>query len=69
MLGDISNASGVFAESNKMYEIVGIKFDRSAGVDTTIAALGDNHLAKLEEVTKLVLVCVNIIILIYNGHA
>lgn len=54
-MGDISSSSAAFSESNKMYEIIGIKFDRSAGLDITIAALGDAHLAKLEEVIALVL--------------
>ena len=50
-----AGASGVsgFAESNKMHEVTGIRFDRSqySGAGDSVANFGDMHLSRLEEVS------------------
>ena len=48
-----SNSNG-FNEMNRMFEVVNIKFERpQSTMGEQIAAVGDAHLAKLEEVNKL----------------
>jgi hypothetical protein len=42
-----------FAESNKMFDVTGVKFDRSQNAlnaGDSVASVGDIHLVKLEDV-------------------